>query len=443
MTDLRSGEQPVPAVPIHQTATLHQGVTRKRRARRAGLRASCAVLALAGTLALAVDPAAARTLAVTSNADSGDGTLRAAIRTANRDASVDRIAVRTTVRLIALDRAVTYTGAQALTLDGGDATVTESGADDLFVATGGGDLVFQDIRFANARRSGIVVNVPAGTEARRQSVTLRAVHLDRNGHYGLHLDDQAGGDGMGADSAASLQLTVIDSVVSGNNNPDIDMRAADKDGIRVDEGGPGHVAVTILNSTLDRNAAEGIEIDETGAGDVVVNATSSTFSNNGDQPQAPDDQEDGLDVDESGPGDIRLSLIDSAINANRDEGLDIDGADAGDIAVTAIHLTTAGNRDDNVKLSLNSYGAKPGTIRAHFIATTVVESVEGDGLQAETVDTAKPAAPGVSEVRITDSLVADNARDDIQIDAADGALRIQDSKVGETDLSDGVERITE
>ena len=137
---------------------------------------------------------------------------------------------------------MTYSGAQALTLDGGDATITESGAGDLFVATGGGDLVFRNIRFANARKSAVVVNVPAGKAVRWQKVTLRGVHLDRNGHYGLHVDDQAGGDGAGADSAASVQLTVVDSVVSRNNNPDIDREAADKDGIRLDEGGSNRVA---------------------------------------------------------------------------------------------------------------------------------------------------------------------------------------------------------
>jgi hypothetical protein len=418
--------------------------TAGRRPRRAGLGTGYAILALLGALALPVDPAAARTLAVTSNADSGQGTLRAAIQEANRDAAVDRIAIRAGVRLIALESSVTYSGAQALTLDGGDATITESGAGDLFVATGGGDLVFRNIRFANARKSAVVVNVPAGEAVRWQKVTLRGVHLDRNGHYGLHVDDQAGGDGAGADSAASVQLTVVDSVVSRNNNPDIDREAADKDGIRLDEGGPGHVAATIVNSTLDRNAAEGIEIDETGPGDVVVNATSSTFSNNGDQPQAPDDLEDGLDVDESGPGDIRLSLIDSAINANRDEGLDVDGADAGDIVVTAINLIVAGNQDDNVKLTLLSHGAAAGIIRANFIAVTAVDSVDGDGLRAEALDNADDETPaGASQVRITSSLVADNAGDDVQIDAADGALQVRDSRVGETDLSDSVERIPE
>ena len=433
MTDL-----PAIARPIRANAAV-------RGPRRAGLRTGCAVLALWGGLALAADPAAARTLAVTRSADSGQGTLRAAIQAANRDADVDRIQVRAGVRLIALERSVTYRGAQALTLDGGDATITESGAGDLFVATGGGDLVFQDVRFANARRSGIVVNVPGGGDVSWQTVTLRGVHLDRNGHYGLHIDDQAGGDGAGADSPSSLQVTVIDSVVSGNNNPDIDRQAADKDGIRVDEGGPGHVAVTILNSTLDRNAAEGIEIDETGPGDVVVNATASSFSNNGDQPQAPDDLEDGLDIDESGPGDIRLSLIDSAINANQDEGLDIDGAGAGDIVVTAVKLDAAGNRDDNVKLTLLHNGStQAGAVRASFTGSSAAASATGDGIRVEVFANADDEAPaGAAIVRLVDTRAVDNDSDDLQVDAAAGSLTIRGGEVGKIDLSDGIARTGE
>lgn len=431
---------PRPAAPSAAHPAAVNAAGRRRR-----LRAGCAALALAAALAASAPAAVARTVAVTSEADGGDGSLRAAVEAANRDAGVDRIAVRAGVRVIALTRPITYTGSQALVLDGGDATVTEAGADDLFVASGGGDLTFRDLRFANARRSGIVVNVPAGDTPRRQSVTLRGVHLDGNGHYGLHLDDQAGGDGRGADSAASLQLTVVDSVVTRNNNPDIDMQAADKDGIRVDEGGPGHVAATILNSTLDRNAAEGIEIDEKGPGDVVLNATSSTFSNNGDQPQAPDDLEDGLDVDESGPGDIRLSLIDSAINANRDEGLDIDGADAGDIAVTAINLDAARNRDDNVKLTLLQNAAeRPGAIHASFAATTAVESPEGDGLLAEVFDNADDETPaGTAVVRLVGTLAVDNDSDDVQLEAASGSLTIQGGQIGKLDLADGIDRTGE
>lgn len=190
-------------------------------------------------LAVCAAPAAAKSVKVSNKNDSGPNTFRAAVAKANADPAIDRIEFRPGKKLIRLETPVVYTGAQALTIDGRGAVITENGADDILVANGGGDLHLENIAFVEALQSGVVVNVPGGDTVREQTVSLDNVVLEGNGYYGLHFDDQSGGDGTGSDSASSLRLIVNNSRVTHNNNPAIEPAAADKDGIRVDEGGEG------------------------------------------------------------------------------------------------------------------------------------------------------------------------------------------------------------
>jgi len=390
-----------------------------------------AVLVLGTTLATS---ALADTARVWNRNDSGRFTFRAAIEAANANPSIDTILFRPFFRAIELKSPVEYTGSQDLTIIGRGATITDDGAGDLLIASGGGDLHLAHIRFVDAGRNGVTVNVPGGSTLREQSVTLSGVVLDGNGQYGLLFDDQSGGDGTGSDSAASLRLVVRESVVTSNNNPAIEPVAADKDGIRVDEGGEGDVTAVIIDSILDGNAAEGIEIDETGNGDVVVNVSASSFSFNGDQPQLPSDLE-------AGPGDIWVSLLNTVINGNQDEGLDLDEADAGDVFLTAVSFDSSGNLDENVKVTqLQGDPANPeGQIVARFSAATVNGSIDGDGIKLEAFDNEDDEGlVGRIFATIQNADVTGNDSDDIQLEAATGALVLRNTTVDAIDLTPGI-----
>ena len=379
--------------------------------------------------------AAAKTVAVSASADSGPNTFRAAVNKANKDPLVDTIRFQPGLNPTELKTPVTYTGAQKLAIDGAGVTVSQKGSGDLLIANGGGDLHLFNISFAKALRTGIVVNVPAGNVPREQTVLLDNVILRDNGWYGLHFDDQSGGDGDGADSSSSLRLLVIDSTVTNNNNPAISPSSSDKDGIRVDEGGIGDVTAIIVRSVLDRNAAEGIEIDETGAGDVVVNVSKSSFDNNGAQPQKLSDPEDGLDVDEAGPGSIRANIAESTINANRDEGLDLDESGNGEVYLAAVNVEASGNTDENIKVTQMGNG----NIAAFFNHVTVRNSEHGDGVKLESFDNSKDENPaGAVFAAIEKSTLTSSDGDDIQIEAEKGELVVHASAVGAKKLSKGV-----
>ena len=379
--------------------------------------------------------AVAKTVTVSASGDSGLNTFRAAIDKASKDKLVDSINFQPGLTPVELKTPVIYTGTQTLVIDGGGATVSQKGSENLLIANGGGDLHLFNISFTKALRSGIVVNVPAGSLPREQTVLLNNVILRDNGWYGLHFDDQSGGDGAGSDSSSSLRLFVIDSTVTNNNNPALSPSSSDKDGIRVDEGGIGGVTTIIVRSALDKNAAEGIEIDETGTGDVIVNVSKSSFDDNGAQPQKLSDLEDGLDIDEAGPGSIRVNIAESTISGNRDEGLDLDEADDGEIYLSAVEVEASGNADENMKVTQLG----DGSITALFRAVTAKNSKYGDGVKLESFDNDKDENPvGAVFATIEESTLAFSDGQDIQIEAARGELIVRSSTVGTKKFSEGI-----
>ena len=376
----------------------------------------------------------AKTLFVSGNSDSGDDTFRAAIEKANADSSVDRIRFSKRLDPVKLKTPLSYTGAQNLAIDGAGTVVSQLGSTDLLVASGGGDLRLENISFKSAIRSGVVVNVPAGGPLREQTVTLVDVVLSDNGWYGLHFDDQSGGDGTGDDSPASLRLVVTDSTVTNNNNPAFDSSAYDKDGIRVDEGGSGGVTVIISGSVLDGNAAEGIEIDEAGYGDVSVFVTGSSFDENGSQPQNASDPEDGLDVDESGHGSISVSISKSTANANGDEGLDLDEDGRGGIYLAAVDFEASKNANENIKATQ----LRSGVITA-FLDSVEVKKSGGDGLKLENFNNANDKNPaGDIFVTLRNSSVVQNSDEDIQLEGGGGTVVVRKSDFKTSKLSDGI-----
>ena len=303
---------------------------------------------------------------VTSGSDEGPGTLRAAIDRANTDASVTHIRVAPNVRDIRIDETLPYTGAHDLTIDGRAAVRPVSGAEgdfDLLRATGGGDLTLSRLTFRDGA-NGIVVIPPTGTTG-TVAVTLRGVTIEDNKLFGLLVDDKVN------NTDASLRLNVVGSRILGNGTA-----ASDRDGVRIDEGGAGDIAATIIGSRLNDNGAEGVELDEAGAGGVTLNVSASTFNDNGFLD--PEDFDDGIDVDEADAGDVRVALFASQVNGNFDEGVDLNEGGDGSLFLTAAGIQANENTDEGIALE----ELDAGDLVAMLTAVEVSDN-DSDGVQAE------------------------------------------------------------
>lgn len=338
----------------------------------------------------AVEPLERRTLlstvVVTSEADAGPGTFRAAVDRANADSSVASIRFSPRVDTVRLNNTVAFTGTQDLAIDGSRASVEAApgrqGQFDLFVASGGGDLTLSRIAFRGGS-DGVVVAVPAAATG-TVDVTLRDAAVTDNAEFGLHVDD------LNA-SAASVDLEVIRSAILRNG-----ATLSDKDGIRVDERGAGGITATIRDSRLDANGAEGVELDEGGAGSVRLSVRASTFNNNGFFD--PDDFDDGIDVDEADAGNVNVSIRDAEVNGNFDEGVDLNEEGDGSLFLRAEDLEANRNTDEGVALE----EADAGGIFAD-LEDVRLSGNGADGFQAE------EGGAGDLFTRIADSVITNNA----------------------------------
>ena len=106
--------------------------------------------------------AEAVSIAVTSNGDSGGGTFREAIDSADTDATIDEIVFDEGLDPIELLSAVTYGGAQKLEILGGGNTIKPDAgySGDLFVSNGGADLVVKNLIFAEGDEEAIFIDIP-------------------------------------------------------------------------------------------------------------------------------------------------------------------------------------------------------------------------------------------------------------------------------------------
>jgi hypothetical protein len=270
---------------------------------------------------------------VTNSNDAGPGSLRRAIESANADASIESIVFSSRVRTVRLKDGVVFTGAQDLTIQGAGAVIDGSGISSAaaFQATGGGDLSLVRIGFRGAPAEGVHVEVPTDATG-TVKVSLIGVEVVGNGGHGVLVNDQV--DPSTQDdvqpnengSAASVEVVVTDSRFSRNG-----YTVSDRDGLRVNEGGPGDLRLTTARVRAEDNAADGIEIDERGAGDVHIDVFATSFLRNGKFD--PADLDDGFDIDEYNDGSILGRVGFSTAADNYEEGFDFNENNAGDLRV--------------------------------------------------------------------------------------------------------------
>ena len=308
--------------------------------------AACA-LAL-GHAATSTTIASSGALLVSNNFDSGPGSFRDAIDQANADPGVTHIQFTGAVTVVALQQSVIFTGSQALTIDGNGAALDGSGIalGAAFLATGGGDLAISRLTVRDAPAEGITVEVPASATGTIHVSLFRVEILNNLGH-GVLVNDQedpSTTDGVQPNangSAASVAVSVVNSRFVGNG-----YSASDRDGLRVNEGGDGDLAITVKHTLAADNAADGIEVDERGAGDVIVDVFGSEVLRNGQFD--PEDLDDGFDIDEYNDGSVIGVVSWTTASDNYEEGLDFNENNAGDLRVDLTHVQVNGNREEGV-----------------------------------------------------------------------------------------------
>ncbi len=277
--------------------------------------------------------ASAYSIPVTSNADSGGGTFREAIESANGDNSVDSIVFDSGLGTIALDTTVEYAGAQGLTIFGNDATISGGGAYDLFRSSGGGDLWIRNLTFDGSGEEGIEVDLPSGATGEIRT-SLYRVTVSNSAANGVLIEDQVD------NSDAGVVFELLHSTISDNGTASASINY-DQDGVRINEGGLGGIRADIAWSTVTGNKYDGIEFDEKGEGDVWASAANCQFNENGFG--FPGDLEDGFDIDEADAGNVFVALPYSTANDNAEDGFDHNEAGEGDITVNGNRSTATGN----------------------------------------------------------------------------------------------------
>ncbi len=362
--------------------------------------------------------AAAVTIPVTSNADAGPGSFRDAIASANGDPSIDSVAFDAalgTITLSIVNGPVAYTGSQALTILGADATITSEpgGTFDLFRSTGGGELAVSNLTFQGSGANGIAIHVPAAA-ATDVATTLERVVVSGSADNGLLIEDQVD------EADAGVELTVIHCSFTGNGTPVAEGGNDDRDGIRVNEGGLGGVTAELAHSTFDGNAYDGVEIDERGDGTVQATASQSTFDDNGFGND--DDTEDGFDIDEADAGDIQVHVIHSSARGNLDEGFDFSETNAGSLSAHFNKATAEGNEDEGIKAD----ETEDGDLDLQVHKTSVSGSLSQDGVEIAETGSGNLAA------RFVGATISNNDNFGIRASAGDdgsGALQLQSTAI--------------
>jgi hypothetical protein len=415
--------------------------------------------------------AVASPILVTSNADRGAGSLRAAITEASRSTAPQEIVVATDGD-IELSQTLSYTGRAPLTLTGQSQTLKIDANATLLEATEGADVSVSSLRFQgpagyNIENRGDTDGQTAGkgifVDVRDdQSGTVRLdltdVVVTGFANHGVHVSDcnladecGGGGGGAGEGSAASIAVTL--------NNVDINLVGQgrfDADGLRIDERSMGDIHVNLLNSSFTRVGADGVEFDEGQAGDVVVLVDNSAFNNNGDychpdklaqfMPAVDEAEfEDGQQRESDIPGKItgtpddrcferEVDTYDSGFveayefGIDVDDGFDVDEAGPGHLRAVVRNSVIRGNFDEG--LDFDEEG--PGSI---------VLSLSGNRASGNTDDGFKNSEEGPGDVLA--SMISTESTDNggkgavfEEENAGDVSLTVYDAQTSNNDDSD-------
>jgi hypothetical protein len=306
-----------------------------------------------------------KVVVVSNGRDFGPGSFREAINRANLSPSITLIQFVGRASIITLHQTVWFTGSQDLTIVGNGSTLDGANADGpAFRATGGGNLFVSSLVVRNAPAEGIAVEVPQFATGTVRVTLLNVGILDNAGH-GVLVNDQDDPVTPTAehDSAASVEVTAVSSRFIRNG-----YSVSDRDGLRVNEGGEGHLTITLLSTSATDNGADGVEVDERGAGDVRVYMFASHVNGNG--PFDPADLDDGFDIDENDDGSIVGFVAFSTANDNFEEGLDFNENHAGDLRVDLLQVEANRNREEGIDYEEDDDFVGGGDLVAQMLGVT-------------------------------------------------------------------------
>jgi len=355
-----------------------------------------------GTDILVIDEPSS-TILVETNADEGDGSLRAALETASSDPAVNSIQVEPGLGTLSLSATLDYTGTQDLRIVG-NGLVLDGGSCgcDLLASSGGADLDLLDLTLRSGR-TGLRVMVPAnGTEA--VSTRLVRVTVENNDEFGVFVGE------TGAGGPAGVAVELVSTVVRQNG---FAQGATDLDGVRVEEAGAGGITFSARASDIQDNAGDGVDLREAGLGDLVADIQDSSFDGNGEEPQSTSEVEDGFDASETGVGSLDVRILNTTARNNYQQGIALSESGAGDLRSTFTRLTTEENRGDNIFLIEDmdaQGGAVPGA--GGIIATfteVLAQEADDDGAQIQEI------GAGDLNVQIQDGDFSGNSDDGLNV----------------------------
>ncbi len=368
-----------------------------------------------GATALALSLAApgnAETYIVTSPANAGEGTLRAALAAAASVGDGTDIIFIQTDQDITLTAPLIYDGIDDLEIIGQRQAIRAASDFALLTTTRATRLEIDRLRFIGPGNfsiedqgpngaPGILVDVPEGVIG-NVHVRLQSVGISGTAGHGLHISDCTlaeacgggeGGAGGGSDAGVILELLNVAVEDTANGR-------FDADGIRVDERGPGSIQFDAVGLRVNNVGADGVELDEGQDGHVLVTVSGGGFVRNGAYcdpelltPFMPEQDEgefdEGTTASDAIPGPIvespddgcferEVDLYDDGsveayeFSIDVDDGFDIDEDGPGDIVATFTGTSMLENYDEG--FDFDEAGA--GHVEANFISIFAAENVD-------------------------------------------------------------------
>ena len=414
------------------------------------------ILLLLASLMLTGIASATGPFRVTSDADSGPGSLREALASGS-----GRVSISSAISTITIESPLTYAGAEPLRLIGLGQTISATGDFTLLEVPNGASVSIERLNFTGVggfnlenpgTGKGVFIGVPASRTGTVQ-LELDQVQVRGVANHGIHVsdctlgDDCGGGSGGGGDgSPASIYVSARRVTVD-----DVGNGKFDADGIRLDERNDGDIIFKTWASQFSRVGADGVELDEGNNGDVSIDVRSAIFERNGafcvdapldlaqpcveeDDGELELDLDDGFDIDEAGEGSLTGRVSYSLVSGNLDEGLDFDTEGPGRANLVISQVVAFGNGDEGVKLS-----AADGTdVYIDLFGLTVTDN-GNDGIQVEAED-----GDGEVHVAFANGVSSGNEDDGLNISQENtespGTLRIFGfSSIDSIDLENVVE----
>lgn len=349
-----------------------------------------AVTALATSLVvigLTASPAAAADYVVTTDADSGEGSLRDRLADAAADDEPSIITFADGITTIVLHTGLVYDDDNDITIDGGgDVTVMakEIGFPDepvLLIDDDAGDTDFIEIRDVSFEGGAEAVRIRAGSD--EVSVTIDGVTAT-GGFTGLAVRQDedfdldvvvrnssfadTGGEGLSITHAGTgaLDVEITGTTVTANGLGDL------QTGATVGHSGEGSIDLYLGEVTATDNSRHGLQVLHEGIGSIYADITHSSFSGNGFGEE--EEPGDGLNILHDGSvGSQYVTVSHSEFFENKEDGVDVQTGVNATQDVTIAYSTTRDNGDDGFEINNLSEdsGGSPPVIDAVFGHVTV------------------------------------------------------------------------